>query len=581
MSQSQIQLGDNDYCWVLNKLTGKVENVEGPQLFALDSHEEVVSRDDGSQIQKKLTIAADQWLVIVNPYNPESGTYEMGSRKILKGPLMYSMKRYESVVSKSSTYVLQKSQSMSLQATHDHEDTVEENGKMIVVQRKAGEKWLLKGEATVIPTIHQKVVMKPSPAISIQQNEGVYILNLSTQEVRLVEGPKSIFLDVHEELWKKDLSAVEYDTLFANERAMHHLAHYDNYLVTKAIKLTSDEAMCVLDYSNDTEKYLVGPQNYLLRPHEHIKSVTLSGNTPKEEMILQVAKVKIGPAFSTDMVNVRTHDNVELQITLQYKWGFTIPKKLFASRCITAKMSNEDKKYYSKHAIVDPFGMMTRMFSGDFIGYMCQSMRSRIRSLASQVPYEQFVKDTANLIKDGAQDSGVKGVFRYYDRLKKTGREYEEYSFFIEETDVKSVVASEPEIRDLLREAQNTNQVIALRKMKESESIKIEMANLDSEIDAAKRQLDFVKAKNKTYASTEEAKLELETLKLAQNTELELAKRELEKQALNDDLESQKRLVSLFKSPAAGQYLEMLKAQNLDSVESITVIPSGLTKFGM
>ena len=119
---------------------------------------------------------------------------------------------------------------MSLQATHDHEDTVEENGKMIVVQRKAGEKWLLKGEATVIPTIHQKVVMKPSPAISIQQNEGVYILNLSTQEVRLVEGPKSIFLDVHEELWKKDLSAVEYDTLFANERAMHHLAHYDNYL---------------------------------------------------------------------------------------------------------------------------------------------------------------------------------------------------------------------------------------------------------------------------------------------------------------------------------------------------------------
>jgi hypothetical protein len=62
MSQSQIQLGDNDYCWVLNKLTGKVENVEGPQLFALDSHEEVVSRDDGSQIQKKLTIAADQWL---------------------------------------------------------------------------------------------------------------------------------------------------------------------------------------------------------------------------------------------------------------------------------------------------------------------------------------------------------------------------------------------------------------------------------------------------------------------------------------------------------------------------------------
>lgn len=556
--------------------------MEGPQLFALDPHEEMVSKgSDGVQIQKKLTIGADSWIAIGNPFNTESGSYDMGSRKILKGPLMYSLKRYETVISRSSAFILQKSQSMSLQATHDHDDTVEVDGKSVVVRRKAGEKWLLKGEATVIPTIYQSVVMRPSPAIAIQQNEGVYILNLQTQEVRIVEGPRSIFLDVDEELWTKELSEVEHDTLFANEKAMHYLAHYENYLVTKAIKLTSDEAMCVLDYSNDTEKYLVGPQNYMLRPHEHIKSITLSGNTPKEEMILQIAKVKIGPAFSTDMVSVRTHDNVELEITIQYKWGFTIPKKLFASRCITQKMNDKDKQYYADHKIVNPFGMMTKMFSGDFIGYMCQSMRSRIRSLASQVPYEQFVKDTANLIKDGAPGSSVKGVFRFYDQWKKMGREYEEYSFFIEETDVKSVAASEPKIRDLLREAQNTNQVIALRKMKESESIKIQMANLDSEIDAAKRQLDFVKAKNKTYASTEEAKLQLETMKLDQKTELELAKRELEKEAMSNDIESQKRLVSLFKSPTAGNYIEMLKAQNLDSVQSITVIPSGITKLTM
>jgi len=579
---NQQQLGDNDYCWVLNKLTGKIKNVEGPQLFTLDSHEEAVAKDsDSAQIQKKITIGADSWIAIGNPYNADSASYEMGSRKILKGPLMYSLKRYESILSRSSAFILQKSQSMSLQATHDHDDTVEVNGKMVTVRRKAGEKWLLKGEATVIPTIYQNVVMKPSPAIAIQQNEGVYILNLRTQEVRIVEGPRSIFLDVDEELWTKELSAVEHDTLFASEKAMHYLSHYDNYLVTKAIKLTSDEAMCVLDYSNDTEKYLVGPQNYMLRPHEHIKSVTLSGNTPKEEMFLQIAKVKIGPAFSTDMVSVRTHDNVELEITIQYKWGFTIPKQLFASRCITAKMTAKDKQYYADHKIENPFGMMTKMFSGDFIGYMCQSMRSRIRSLASQVPYEQFVKDTANLIKDGAPGSSVKGVFRFYDQWKKMGREYEEYSFFIEETDVKSVVASEPKIRDLLREAQNTNQFIALRKMKESESIKIQMGNLDSEIDSAKRQLEFVRAKNKTYASTEEAKLQLETMKLDQKTELELAKQELEKEAMGNAIESQKRLVSLFKSPTAGNYIEMLKAQNLDSVQSITVVPSGITKLTM
>jgi len=494
--------------------------------------------------------------------------------------------RYETVIKQSTAYVLQKTQAMSLQATHDHEDTVEDNGKIATVQRKAGEKWLLKGERTVIPSIYQLVIKGPTPAIAIQQNEGVYILNLDTQEVRVVEGPQSLFLDVGEELWTKDLDAVESETMFPNERSLHRLEFYNGkdgtpYLVSKAIKLTSDEAMCVLDYSNDTEKYLVGPQNYLLRPHEHIKAIRLSGDTPKRENVLNVAKLKIGPAFSTDMVNVRTYDNVELQITIQYKWGFTIPKKLFAGRCITSQMDEEEKKYYTKHNIMNPFMMMTKMFSGDFLGYMCQSMRSRIRSLASQVPYEKFVKDTANLIKDGIPADGIKGVFRHYENWKKIGREYDEYSLFIEETDVKSVVASEPKIRDLLREAQNTNQFIALQKMKAGEKIKIELANLDSEIEVEKRLLDFVKAKNVTYASTEEAKLELETMKLAQKTELELAKMELEKEALSNEIASQKRVVSLFKSPTAGNYIEMLKAQNLDSVQSVTVIPSGITKLNM
>jgi hypothetical protein len=73
-------------------------------------------------------------------------------------------------------------------------------------------------------------VIKPSPAIAIQQNEGIYILNLCTQEVRLVEGPRSIFLDVDEELWTKDLSEVERDTLFADKKSMHYLEHYNNYL---------------------------------------------------------------------------------------------------------------------------------------------------------------------------------------------------------------------------------------------------------------------------------------------------------------------------------------------------------------
>ena len=38
-------------------------------------------------------------------------------------------------------------------------------------------------------------------------------------------------------------------------------------------------------------------------------------------------QVKLGPTFSTDQFHVRTKDNVELTLVVQYKWMFLLPRK--------------------------------------------------------------------------------------------------------------------------------------------------------------------------------------------------------------------------------------------------------------
>jgi major vault protein len=119
-----------------------------------------------------------------------------------------------------------------------------------------------------------------------------------------------------------------------------------------------------------------GPDLILLGPDEQFTILSLSGSTPKVPKQLNVIALLLGPRFSTDVVVVETADHARLSLKLSYNWHFDIPR---------------DNKQTEKAASV---------FSvPDFIGDFCKAIASRVRGNVASKTFDDFHKNSADLIK--------------------------------------------------------------------------------------------------------------------------------------------------------------------------------------
>ena len=64
----------------------------------------------------------------------------------------------------------------------------------------------------------------------------------------------------------------------------------------------------------------------LLQPDEIIQITTLSGGKPKRPGVIKAVEVKLGPDFTSDIVEVETADHARLNIKLSYNWYFKVDK---------------------------------------------------------------------------------------------------------------------------------------------------------------------------------------------------------------------------------------------------------------
>ena len=69
-------------------------------------------------------------------------------------------------------------------------------------EHKAGSTWLVKGPQDFIPDNEVRVLEKRK-AQPLAENEGLYVRDLWSGEVKLVRGPQTYLLKEHEELWSK------------------------------------------------------------------------------------------------------------------------------------------------------------------------------------------------------------------------------------------------------------------------------------------------------------------------------------------------------------------------------------------
>lgn len=65
-----------------------------------------------------------------------------------------------------------------------------------------GEKWMIRGPIDLPPAIEYEIV-QTRKAIPLSENEGVYIRELKSGEVKLVKGPCTFLLGENETFWEK------------------------------------------------------------------------------------------------------------------------------------------------------------------------------------------------------------------------------------------------------------------------------------------------------------------------------------------------------------------------------------------
>lgn len=527
-------LYEDEYVHVVNNETGIVELVEGPARFVLPATKSIV----GSK-KKKITLKDNQFCVIKNPFDKERGELEMGRRVVVRGPKTFCLHPGEKELPAEEAYLLNKNQYLVVQSNNYFEDA---NG----VKRSPGDLYNICGPTLFIPNKDEEILYDPKTrqklrnAISIPDGEAVYVRNTDTSELKLVKGPLSYVPAVNEEEYEKLLDALEYDAL-----ELSGLARSQAYV----INVQKSQCLCVLNYKDNTERYILGPDRVILGPHEGLKVLQLSGGVPKQEGVVKAATIGLGIDFMTDQFTVRTKDNAVLNLTVSYKWRFIIDELV-----------------------------LDKIFAGDFIGYACQSLRSRIREESSRNDFEAFHTNSSQILRDKLFKDYEIEVTKENKRVKEkfSGRFFSEFNFLIFAIDVKEIKPVDREIEQLLENSIKSSMRIMCSKLNDNAETQAEKERIESEIDLCKLRKNLIEIENNnlTKEKIEKAKIEGKALVEKASSEAQ-ADALLHKSALDLELLSMKEQMELLEGSAGDRYIEYVKIMSLaNNVGHATVVPN-------
>ena len=270
------------------------------------------------------------------------------------------------------------------------------------IKRVAGEKWLISGPREYIPPIEVEI-LETRRAIPLDENEGIYVRDNRTGEVRVIKG-QTYLLQAHESLWAKELPPIvellwaeaAYGQAFDPKKDDKGNIIYDlkpdpkfKRDQTKIVtyKAQHNSAVQLYDFKLNKSRVVFGPDLVMLGPDEQFTVLTLSGGKPKREGVIQTLSLGLGPDFTTDIVIVETSDHARLSLQLAYNWYFLIDK-------------NNVKDHETLFAVKD------------FVGDACKSIASRVRGAVSGIPFEDFHHHSSQKIREAVFGKNKDGSVR-------------------------------------------------------------------------------------------------------------------------------------------------------------------------
>ena len=320
-------------------------------------------------------LTKSQYAYVVDPVDPKTGKNRLGAKELRKGETAFFLQPGESLDGGiRDVYILGEDNALLLKA---NEKYVEGDGTI----HEPGDKWMVQGPTSYIPPIQVEVVEKRNK-IPLDKNEGVYVRDTKTGLVRSEIG-KTFMLAAHEELSEMELNDTV-ERIIAEQSTSG--AKRDKTRVV-SYRIPFNTAVQVYDYKKKTSRVVFGPGLVQLEPDEQFTVCVLSGCKPKRPGVIETIAIQMGPEFSTDIILVETSDHARLRLQLSYNWRFAVDKN-------------------NKEQAQAIFNVR------DFVGDMCNLMASKVRGAVAGVPFEDFHKNSARLIRKSIFGTDEKGKIK-------------------------------------------------------------------------------------------------------------------------------------------------------------------------
>jgi len=359
---------------------------------------------------KITSVTGRQYCVVLDPWR--NGRTLFGSKELRKGEVSFFLKpgeRLESGI--QNIYVLGEQEALLLKSREAFKDGQGEH--------RPGDRWMVYGPTDYVPSVEVEVVEKRT-AIPLDENEGIYVRDIKSGQVRAVVG-ETYMLKPNEELWEKELPKQVEDLLSKTQSEAEEEFKERERTRVVTYRAPHNSAVQVYDYKDKKSRVVFGPDLVMLLPDEHFTVISLSGDKPKRPHVIKSLALLMGPDFMTDIVIVETADHARLSLKLSYNWFFEMDK------------NNAEQA--------------ARLFQvPDFVGDSCKAIASRVRGSVAAVSFDNFHKHSAKIIRSavfGADDSG-KVKNRFY---------FSANNLVITNIDIQSVEPVDQRTRDSLQKS--------------------------------------------------------------------------------------------------------------------------------
>lgn len=280
-------------------------------------------------------------------------------------------------------------------------------------------------------------------AIGIDQKSGIYVRDLATGEVRLIRGKQSYLVDPRKEVHITRTIPGDEWNLWIGVGEPHKLT--DEPITTPwAISIAVPHNNAVLATSADGQRVIEGPCVELLEYEETLVPMALSTGRPKSgARTLRTCFLRTVGNRVSDMITLETSDFVKVDVEVSYQVGFEA----------------DHKERWFNHE--------------NYVGVMCDHLRSIVRSQARQMPLTQIWANISSVIRDA--------VLGERTEEGRQGRIFDENGMRVTEVEVLSSEILDKDIAQLLETVQRESVALVIGDRQTSEQLRSEKLRHDIE----------------------------------------------------------------------------------------------------